>query len=155
MQNIEKRVIELVQEKIADRDDLFIVSVKFHPNSVLEVLLDGDQGISIDDCVQVSKFVGFQLEEEGVVEKAYRLEVSSPGIDTNFVHQRQYEKNIGRNVQVKLNDGTKTEGTLLEVEETKITIEETIKEKGKKAQQAARIIPLEQIKATKVLISFK
>ncbi|AIM36686.1 ribosome assembly cofactor RimP [Sphingobacterium sp. SG20118] len=155
MQNVEKRVVELIQEKLADRDDLFIVSVKFHPNSVLEVLLDGDQGISIDDCVQVSRFVGFQLEEEEVVEKAYRLEVSSPGIDTNLVHLRQYKKNIGRNVQVKLNDGTKTEGKLLTVEEAQITIEETIKEKGTKAQQAARIIPLEQIKATKVLISFK
>ncbi|MNI98309.1 hypothetical protein D3C73_1571350 [compost metagenome] len=58
-------------------------------------------------------------------------------------------------MQVKLNDGTKTEGILLEVEDVQIIIEETIKEKGKKAQQAARIIPLEQIKATKVLISFK
>lgn len=155
MQNVEKRVIELVQEKFADRDDLFIVSVKFHPNNVLEVLLDGDQGISIDDCVQVSKFVGFQLEEEGTLEKAYRLEVSSPGLDANFVNQRQYQKNIGRSVQVKLNDGAKAEGTLLDVEDAQITIEETIKEKGKKAEQVARVIPFEQIKATKVLISFK
>lgn len=154
MQHIEKRVIELIGEKIADREDLFIVSVKMRPNKILEILLDGDNGVNIDDCAQVSRHVGFHLEEENVIDDAYRLEVSSPGIDANFVNIRQYQKNIGRTVQVKLNDNTKVEGTLLTVDEMKINVLHKIKEKGKKAQEVEKELPFDQIKATKVVISF-
>ncbi|MCS4163403.1 ribosome assembly cofactor RimP [Sphingobacterium paramultivorum] len=154
MQHIEKRVIELIAEKIADREDLFIVSVKMRPNKILEILLDGDNGVNIDDCAQVSRHVGFHLEEENVIDDAYRLEVSSPGIDANFVNIRQYQKNLGRTVQVKLNDNTKVEGTLLAVDEMKINVLQKIKEKGKKAQEVEKELPFDQIKATKVVISF-
>ncbi|OJZ14476.1 ribosome assembly cofactor RimP [Sphingobacterium sp. 40-24] len=154
MQHIEKRVIELIAEKIADREDLFIVNVKMRPNKILEILLDGDNGVNIDDCAQVSRHVGFHLEEENVIDDAYRLEVSSPGIDANFVNIRQYQKNIGRTVQVKLNDNTKVEGTLLTVDEMKINVLQKIKEKGKKAQEVEKELPFDQIKATKVVISF-
>ncbi|MDR0265950.1 MAG: ribosome assembly cofactor RimP [Sphingobacterium sp.] len=154
MQNVEKRVIELIEEKIADREDLFIVSVKMRPNKILEILLDGDSGINIDDCAQVSRHVGFHLEEENVIDNAYRLEVSSPGIDANFVNIRQYQKNIGRTVQIKLNDNTKVEGTLLAADDAKISILQKIKEKGKKAQEVEKELPFDQIKATKVVISF-
>ncbi len=152
---VENRVIELIEEKIADRPDLFIVSVRFLKNGILEILLDGDNGIAIEDCAQVSRHVGYHLEEENAIEKAYRLEVSSPGIDSPLVMNRQYEKNIGRNVQVKLQDGSKKEGNLLSVTEQAIGIEEKVKEKGKKAVLIQTEIPLDQIKETKVLISFK
>lgn len=154
MQDVEKRVIELIEEKIADREDLFIVSVKMLPNKILEILLDGDQGVNIDDCAQVSRHVGFHLEEENVIDNAYRLEVSSPGIDANFVQLRQYQKNIGRTVQVKLTDNTKIEGTLLAVDDAKVRVLQKIKEKGKKAQEVEKELPFDQIKATKVVISF-
>ncbi|WP_313267124.1 ribosome assembly cofactor RimP [Sphingobacterium sp.] len=154
MQNVEKRVIELIEEKIADREDLFIVSVKMRPNKILEILLDGDNGVNIDDCAQVSRHVGFHLEEENVIDSAYRLEVSSPGIDANFVNIRQYQKNIGRTVQVKLSDNAKVEGTLLAADDGKISILQKIKEKGKKAQEVETELPFDQIKATKVVISF-
>ena len=152
---VEDRVIELIEEKIADRDDLFIVSVRMLKNGVLEILLDGDNGISIDDCVKVSRHVGFHLEEENVVDHAYRLEVSSPGVDSALVLPRQYQKNIGRNVKLKMNDGGKREGKLVAVSDAAVTIEEIVKEKGKKAVAVPAEIPLEQIKETKVLISFK
>jgi len=152
---VEDRVIELIEEKIADRDDLFIVSVRMLKNGVLEILLDGDNGISIDDCVKVSRHVGFHLEEENVVDHAYRLEVSSPGVDSALVLPRQYQKNIGRNVKLKMNDGIKREGKLVAVSDSAVTIEEIVKEKGKKAVAVPAEIPLEQIKETKVLISFK
>ncbi|WP_312190110.1 ribosome assembly cofactor RimP [Sphingobacterium sp.] len=154
MQHVEKRVIELITEKIEDREDLFIVSVKMRPNKILEILLDGDNGVNIDDCAQVSRHVGFHLEEENVIDNAYRLEVSSPGIDANFVNIRQYQKNIGRTVQVKLNDNTKMEGTLLTADDAKISVLQKVKEKGKKAQEVEKELPFDQIKATKVVISF-
>ncbi|MGJ1434074.1 ribosome assembly cofactor RimP [Sphingobacterium spiritivorum] len=152
---VEQRVEELVLEKIGDREDLFIVSIKMQGNGVLEILVDGDSGIAIDDCVKISRHVGFHLEEENVIETAYRLEVSSPGIDSPLVLIRQYEKNIGRNVRVKNHEGEKREGKLLNVTENDITIEESKKEKGKKAVPVESVIPFEQIKETKVLISFK
>src|SRR5271170_7672543 len=73
--NIEKRVKELVAEKIADKPNLFLVDVKMHSNGKLIILVDGDNGIGIDDCVAISRHVGFHLEEENVIETAYNLEV--------------------------------------------------------------------------------
>ena len=152
---IEQRVKELVEEKISDRADLFIVSIKMLKNGILEILLDGDNGIAIEDCAAVSRHVGFHLEEENVIEHAYRLEVSSPGIDTAFVLLRQYEKNIGRSVRIKLANGDKKEGVLISATDADVIIEEKVKEKGKKAVSIETTIPQDQIKETKVLISFK
>ena len=153
--NIEKRVTELVEEKIADMPNLFLVDVKMHSNGKLIVLVDGDNGIGIADCVAISRHVGFHLEEENVIEEAYNLEVSSPGIDTPLVLKRQYAKNIGRNLAIKMDDGTKREGKLLIAGDDSITIEEIVKEKGKKAETVESTIPTDKITETKVLISFK
>ena len=153
--NIEKRVKELVEEKIADKPNLFIVDIKMHPNGKLIILLDGDNGIGIDECAQVSRHVGFHLEEENVIETAYNLEVSSPGIDYPLSSPRQYAKNVGRSLGIKMKDGAKREGTLTGLTEDAITIEEKVKEKGKKAQVIESVIPMDQITETKVLISFK
>lgn len=153
--NIEKRVTELVEEKIADKPNLFLVNVKMHSNGKLIVLLDGDQGIAIDDCVAVSRHVGFHLEEENVIETPYNLEVSSPGLDYPLSSLRQYAKNMGRTLGIKMADGTKREGVLSSLTEDAIVIEEVIKEKGKKAETVESVIPLDKITETKVLISFK
>ncbi len=152
---IEQRVKELVEEKIADREDLFVVRIKMHNNGILEILLDGDKGISIEDCVAVSRHVGFHLEEENVIDRAYRLEVSSPGIDSPLLLLRQYVKNVGRNVRLTLEDGRKEEGRLLSATDTQLVLEQTIKEKGKKAVLKTVEFPMNTIKETKVLISFK
>ena len=155
--NIEIKVTELAEEKIAElqRPDLFIVDVKFHSNGKLVVLLDGDKGIGIEDCVAVSRYVGFKLEEENVIETAYNLEVSSPGVDLPLTQLRQYTKNIGRDLGIKMADGAKREGKLTALTEDAIIIEEKIKEKGKKAAVMESVIPIDQITETKVLISFK
>ena len=153
--SIEKRVVDLVNEKIADREDLFLVDVKMHPNGKLIILVDGDNGIGIQDCAAISWHVGFHLEEESVLEHAYNLEVSSPGIDTPLKQVRQYQKNIGRTLSIKVGD-TKRAGNLLSVSEEGVTIEEKVKqEKGKKASLVESFIPFDQILETKVLISLK
>lgn len=152
---IEKRVSELVQEKIADRDDLFLVDIKMLPNHTLIIHVDGDQGINIQDCAAISRHVGFHLEEENLIETAYKLEVSSPGIGEPLKLHRQYMKNIGRTLGLKMIDGSKKEGVLVEVAENQIILEEQIKEKGKKARVEQTQIAFDQIAETKVLISFK
>ncbi len=152
---ITDKVTALVNEKIADREDLFLVGVKMYPNGKLEVLVDGDNGVSIQDCAAISRHVGFHLEEEDAIDHAYRLEVSSPGIDAPLTSIRQYRKNIGRNIEVKLQDGLIKTGKLLEVSTDHITIGEKTKEKGKKAIEQQSNIPFDHIITTKVLISFK
>jgi ribosome maturation factor RimP len=155
--NIENRVIELVEEKIAEieRPDLFLVDVKMHTNGKLIILVDGDNGIGIADCAAISRYVGFKLEEESVIEEAYNLEVSSPGLDTPLTSVRQYTKNIGRDLAIKMADGVKREGKLTALAEDAIVIEEQIKQKGKKAEVIESVIPIDKITETKVLISFK
>lgn len=152
---LEKRVRELVEEKIADRPELFLVDVKMLPNNKLIIHVDGDQGISIQDCVAISRHVGFHLEEENAIATAYNLEVSSPGVGEPLKLTRQYAKNIGRELSLKLANGDKKEGKLVAAEETSITIEEQVKEKGKKVQLVSSQIALNDITETKVLISFK
>ncbi|MES2417819.1 MAG: ribosome assembly cofactor RimP [Bacteroidota bacterium] len=152
---VEKRVIALVEEKIADRPELFLVEVKMLPNHKLIIHVDGDQGISIQDCAMISRHVGFHLEEENVIDKAYNLEVSSPGVGEPLKLIRQYTKNMGRTISVKLANGTSIEGELLKVNENSIAIEAKIKEKGKKVQLVETLVELNNIVETKVLISFK
>ncbi|MGF1923938.1 MAG: ribosome assembly cofactor RimP [Bacteroidia bacterium] len=152
---VENRVIALVEEKIADRPELFLVEVKMLPNNKLIIHVDGDQGISIQDCAAISRHVGFHLEEENVLEKAYNLEVSSPGVGEPLKLVRQYAKNIGREVSIKLIGGEKIEGELLSVNEYSIVVEAKVKEKGKKAQLVETPVEFNNIIETKVLISFK
>ncbi|SMO58592.1 ribosome maturation factor RimP [Solitalea koreensis] len=155
MSAIVNRITKLVEEKISDDANLFIVDIKVLPNNKVMIFVDGDNGITIQKCAEISRHVGFHLEEENVIDHAYTLEVSSPGIDYPLTLQRQFSKNIGRNVLVKLVDNNKKEGKLLENSENGIKIEETVKEKGKKAQQVEVEIPFSEINEVKVTISFK
>jgi len=152
---IENRVKELIEEKISDRPELFLVEVKMLLNNKLIIHVDGDEGISIQDCAAISRHVGFHLEEENTIEKAYNLEVSSPGVGEPLKLKRQYEKNIGRELSIKLSGGELKEGKLLDMDDNTITIEAKVKEKGKKAQLVETIIGFDNIIETKVLISFK
>jgi len=152
---VEKRVAALVEEKIADRPELFLVEVKMLPNNKLIIHVDGDEGISIQDCVAISRHVGFHLEEENAIEQAYNLEVSSPGVGEPLKLVRQYSKNVGRTLSIKLKDGLKKEGKLLSVTENDLLIEESVKEKGKKAVAVQTTVPFNDILETSVLISFK
>jgi len=153
--NIETRVTELVEEKIADRPDLFLVDVQMHGSGILSILVDGDNGVAISDCVAISRHVGFHLEEENAIEQAYRLEVSSPGIDTPLKSLRQFQKNINRSLKVKLKDGNFREGKLISADDSGIIIQESVKEKGKKAFLLENFIKFEDISETIVLVSFK
>lgn len=151
----EKRVLELVEDRIADRDDLFVVSVRIVNHKIVEILIDGDNGVSIDDCAQISRHVGFHLEEEEVFDNAYRLEVSSPGLDKPLKLLRQYQKNLNREVRVLREDGTTVEGKLVNTSDEEIVLEYKVKVKGQKAELKQETISFSDIKETKVLISFK
>lgn len=151
---IEDRVKELVEEKIMDRQDLFLVDITMQKSGRLLILMDGDNGINIKDCAAISRHVGYYLEEENVIEDAYKLEVSSPGIDTPLTMERQYANNVGRRMSIKSKTGEIIEGKLLEVAAKELIVEISVKEKKKKAELVSISIPKEDIVEIKVLISF-
>lgn len=121
----------------------------------LKVLIDADEGVSIENCAFVSRMVGEEIEAKELLPEAYILEVSSPGIDFPLSSKRQYAKNIGRNLKLTFDDGKETEGKLLEVGVSEIKLMTKFKEKGKKAQEQELTVPFEQIKKSIVLVSFK
>ena len=118
------------------------------------ILLDGDQGVTIDDCAELSRKVSMQIETEDLISQAFVLEVSSPGLEHPLKLKRQYLKNIGRDLKIALKDGQSIMGKLLEVDESNITIDQVIKEKKKAAHQPMAI-GFDEIDKANVLVSFK
>lgn len=131
---------------------LFLVELKIKPTNNIKIFLDSDTGVTIDAVSKINRSLYRQIEESGLFpEGDFSLEVSSPGVDEPLKFLRQYHKNIGRNVEVTLNEGPAVEGTLKAASETEITIEETI---GKKKEKKETVIPFSNIKKTVVQISF-
>lgn len=154
--HLEERIRQLIDEKLADRPDLFIVEIKIVNNTKVTILLDGDNGVGIHDCALVSRHVGFHLEEENLIDQAYNLEVGSPGLDTPLVLERQFQKNVGRLLEIKLLEGKKTQGTLESSTPDSLTILEEVKEKGKKKVKITeKKIQKTEIVEVKVGVSFK
>jgi ribosome maturation factor RimP len=147
---MEERVVSL----IGAEKDLFLVEIRIKPTNNLKIYIDGDQGVSVDKLVSYNRKLYRQLEEEGVFPDGdFSLELSSPGLDEPLKMHRQYVKNIGRPVEVILNDGIKQEGVLKAVTEEAIEVESTTG-KGKKAVTTQLTIPFIQIKSTKIQIKF-
>jgi len=150
IQALEQKVKELIEPD----PDVFLVEIRIKPTNNVKVFLDADKGISIDRLIQYNRRLYKRIEEEVFFPGGdFSLEVSSPGLDEPLKLLRQYQKNIGRHVEVMKQDGIKTEGKLLEVHETGITLEEE-KGKGKKKELIQHIVPFSEIKTTKVQIKF-
>ncbi len=146
--------IENFLSRFTESGDVFLVELKMAPGNQVTVLLDADNGITIEKCTVINKALYKYLEESGLFDDGnFSLEVSSPGLGKPLKLHRQYKNNIGRKVEVELNNGTKLEGTLTHVNEEDITIEEK-QGKGKKITMKTTTILFNQIKHTTVLITF-
>lgn len=144
----------MVDAVLSNEPAYFRVNVKIKPTNNVKVYLDGDNGISIEKCVQFNRALYKQIEESGLFPSGdFSLEVSSPGVDEPLKMHRQYGKNIGRFIEVIFNDGSKNEGKLVQVAEADILIEQTTG-KGNKAITQQIIIPFINIKSTTVQIKF-
>ena len=153
-ENIISSIEALANEIIQDMPAVFLVSIKVKPTNNIKVYMDADNGLSIDKCVKINRSMYKLIEEKGwYPDGNFSLEVSSPGIDEPLKLLRQYEKNIGRKVEVVLNDDIKMEGKLVAVNESGIQLEVTTG-KNKKAVTAIQEIAFESIKQTKVQIVF-
>lgn len=149
-----QQIEQLAQQMLANEPDYFLVSLKIKPTSNVKVYLDGDHGLPIERCILFNRQLYKLIEETNMFPPGeFSLEVSSPGVDEPLKSRRQYQKNVGRPVEVVFNDGTKKEGKLLQVTEADVMIEETTG-KGKKAVTNQVIIPFSNIKTTTVQVQF-
>jgi len=143
-------IANLVEERLAGTDK-FLVEVFIKPVNRIFIFIDGDHGITIDDCVSLSRFIESRLDRES---EDFELNVSSAGADYPITLPRQYIKNIGRSLNVKLKDERTLSGQLEAVGEDSITI--ITKENKKKKIPAETItVRLDEIEESKVIISFK
>jgi len=143
-----------IQGLLADHPSHFLVEVRIKPTNNIKVFIDGDEGVNLCQLIEYNRKLYRQLEESGAYPDGnFSLEVSSPGLDEPLKMFRQYKKNIGRYVDVTMQDLTKSEGKLVDATEDAITIEiET--GKGKKKEVRQDVIPFDQIKQTKIQIKF-
>ena len=143
---------EMIESLLADKPEYFLVEIKIKPTNNIKVFVDADNGASIDKLVSLNRQLYPLLEAAGLFPADdFSLEVSSPGLDEPLKSPRQFQKNIGRKVEVMLLDGTVLEGKLLSFNETELVLEETI---GKKKEIKQTTINLSEIKHTKVCIVF-
>jgi ribosome maturation factor RimP len=149
-------VTKLVEERLDEK--MFIVDISVNERNVINVFIDGLDGLTIDQCVSVSRNVEHNLDRE---EEDFELHVSSPGLTEGFKVKQQYLKYKGREIEVETTESSgKLTGTLLEVEEDGIDIETSSREKveGHKKKQLIvkkHSLKYEEIKTAKAVISFK
>ena len=134
--------------------DIFLVDLRIKPINNIKIFLDADSGLGIEKCIKINRALYKRVEEEGMYpEGDFSLEVSSPGIDEPLKIHRQYVKNIGREVEITLNDATVKTGKLESVNEEGVHIQYT-EGKNKKAVTHEVDIPFADISKTKVLVKF-
>ncbi|WP_415325263.1 ribosome assembly cofactor RimP [Chryseobacterium sp. MMS23-Vi53] len=151
-----KRIEELLNEFLETRKDLFLIELKFSAGDDITVILDGDNGVSLQDCLDASRAIEFNMDRE---EHDFSLQVMSAGLSEPLATPRQFAKNIGREIEVLLNDSTKIEGELAKVDEEKITLILRYRKpkdigKGKVDVEEEKEIPYSEIKKALVTIKF-
>ncbi|WP_343304696.1 ribosome maturation factor [Chitinophaga niabensis] len=143
---------EMLDSLLADKPEYFVVDIKIKPTNNIKVFVDADNGASIDKLVSLNRQLYPLLEAAGLFPADdFSLEVSSPGLDEPLKSPRQFQKNVGRKVEVMLLNGTTLEGKLLSFNDTELVLEETV---GKKKEIKQTNINLSEIKHTKVCIVF-
>lgn len=149
-------LVRLIEDKLADSEN-YLVDVIFKPDNLIVVEIDNDEAVSIEDCADLSNYLEEYLGDEL---SSFDLEVGSSGITSPFKLLRQYQKNIGNEVEVLLKKGEKLTGILKSVNEEGIVLTVVKKVKPEGAKRKMEIEEdlsylFDDIKQTKYLIRFK
>jgi ribosome maturation factor RimP len=149
------KILELLEEGLKEKPLLFLVDLTITETFKVIVTLDGDNGVNLQDCIDISRAIDSNLDRE---EQDYALEVASAGVSTPLKMVRQYRKNIGRTLKVKTATET-IEAKLDDVSEEGISLSWTVREpkkigKGKETVEHKREIPYTEIKEAIVTIIF-
>jgi ribosome maturation factor RimP len=156
-QMIKQEVLKNIIEEELDNSSLYLVDLNISGSNRLSVYIDSDQGVTIDECVALSRSIEKKLNRD---EEDFELQVSSPGLDMPLKIFAQYKKNIGRELEVNFKDGQKIRGKLIAATDNNFELEEQkkIKEKGSKKKKLIILkhnIELNAVKTARVVISFK
>ena len=145
---IEKiKILELVNQAL-EGSDKFLVNLKITPDNRIYVDIDGDNGVTIDDCIELSRAIESQLDRD---EEDFALDVSSAGADQPLKLTRQLVKNIGREVEAVTFDGQKTVGELTAADEANVTLRTA----GTKKQAPQEVVlGRRDVKSIKVVLKF-
>ena len=154
-QMISKEYIrQLIENKLSNTDK-YLIEIKVTPDNKIFAFIDGDNPVKLQDCIDLSKYIKTNLNRNT---DDFELNVSSAGLDQPLMIYRQFVKNIGRNIEILMDNGTRQKGKLINVSDNSITIEHELHKKKKSLEkETGKIIklPLNQIKETKVSILFK
>ena len=153
---MQAKVAELVNEVLEENKSLFLIDLSISQDHKIKVVLDGDLGITVEDCIAVSRAVENNLDREEV---DFSLEVMSAGVSEGLKIPRQFHKNIGRTIKVKTSDDLTFEGELTKANDAGITLVWKAREpkpigKGKVTVQKKAELSFEHIIEAKVVVKF-
>ena len=143
------KILGIIQDGLKDSEDKFLVALKITPDNRIYVDIDGDNGINIDDCIELSRYIESKMNRE---EEDFELNVASAGLDSPLRLARQYKKNMGRDISVTMIDGEKIEGELIEADEEHIVVQPSAGRK--KVKPEAEELKYTDIKVAKVMVKF-
>ena len=151
----QERVKELLQEALQENESLYLIDLQFLADNKIKVIVDGDLGVPLSECIRISRNIEHNLDRE---EEDFSLEVTTPDIAHPITVKRQYKKNINRILKVKTAT-EEFEGTLTEVTEDTITLFWKAREpkpvgKGKHTVEKTKTLAYQDIKEAKVKIIF-
>lgn len=151
-----QEIIKLAEEQLGSSDN-YLVDVEIQPGNLIVVEIDNDEAVCIDDCVELSRYIEDHLDRD---KEDFELEVGSAGITSPFKILRQYQKNVGNEVEMLLNSGIKLSGVLKSADENGVvlTVTKQVKPEGAKRKvtvEEDQAYTFNEIKSTKYLIRFK
>ena len=154
---IDKNIVKRLVDEWLEGKEYFIVDIQISPESKIVVEIDHADGVWIEDCVELSKFIEEHLSRD---EEDYELEVGSAGLGQPFKVPQQYINFIGKEVEVLDQDGSKVKGILKSVDRNKfiVSVNEKVRVEGKKRPVKMDVdheYDMNEVKYTKYLISFK
>jgi ribosome maturation factor RimP len=145
----------LLSDALDEDGNLFLIDFSITTDNKINVILDGDNGVTVQDCMRISRAIEHNLDRE---EQDFSLEVASAGAASPMIMPRQYKKNVGRKVKVRTEVET-FEGNLTSATDDHIVLEWKAREpkpigKGKVTVQKKKEINFSEIKEAKVLLKF-
>lgn len=152
---LENKVRQLLEQAFKERQDLFLISTTISSDGHIQVVIDGDNGVLVNDCIYISRAVEHNLDRD---EYDFSIEVTSSGATAPLTLSRQYKKHIGRVLQVKTDTG-KLQGTLMQADEHNIQLQWKTREpkpvgKGKVTVTKQEQVSYKNIVEAKVMIKF-
>jgi ribosome maturation factor RimP len=139
-------------------EEYFVVEVSYiqrKPNPRLTIILDGDKGIAVDKCAEVSREISAILDELDLIPTSFNLEVTSPGVDKPLLLERQYHQHIGRKLKLEMKDGQNYTGKLLAVQTGQINFQPEKNPKTPKNGLTSELqLSITDIQKAVVLVSF-